>query len=109
MLGPAGGLGVELSARALPLLPGVREQINQGMIPAGAYRNRDAYRQRVAVSQGVPGDLEMLLYDPQTSGGLLAAIPPDSAGRFESEASQRGVNIHRIGRYTDTGLIRGAP
>jgi selenide,water dikinase len=109
MLGPAAGLGVELSVRALPLLPGVREQMNQGMIPAGAYRNRDAYRQRVAVSQGVPGDLEMLLYDPQTSGGLLAAIPPDSAGRFESEASQRGVNIHRIGQFTESGLIRGAP
>lgn len=98
-------LGAELYADALPLLPGVRGQMKLGMIPAGAYRNRDAYTGRVRISEELRDQWEMLIYDPQTSGGLLAAIEPDSAKGFEQEASGRGVDAHRIGKFNETGRI----
>jgi selenide,water dikinase len=109
MLGPSGGLGVKLSLAALPVLPGVPAHMAMGMIPAGAYRNRDAHRDRLHFGQGASEEQAMLLCDPQTSGGLLAAIPPEHAQRFESEAAQRGSAAHRIGVFNRTGRIDVEP
>jgi selenide,water dikinase len=105
MLGPDGALGAEISLGALPLLPGAARHLADGMIPGGAQRNREAYAQRLHVGQGVEEGAAMLLFDPQTSGGLLAAVPPEAAERFEQESAQRGVSVTRIGTFTDTGRI----
>jgi len=105
MLGGSESLGVELSIGSLPVVPGTKRQMELGMIPAGAYRNREAYGARVRFGRGVPGDLEMLLYDPQTSGGLLAAVAGENAERFETEAAGRGVKARRIGRFDHSGMI----
>ena len=105
MLGSAGGLGVELRARSLPLLPGVHAQMQMGMIPGGAYRNREAYGDRVRIPESMRRPWEMLLYDPQTSGGLLAAIAPEAGEGFEAEAARRGVRARRMGVFNDTALI----
>ncbi len=100
MLGPEGSLGAELSLEALPLLPGAVEHLQMGLVPAGAYRNRETYSPRVQFDAAVPEDRRILLFDPQTSGGLLAAIPPEAAQQFEQQAA-----AHPIGRFTDTGRI----
>lgn len=106
MLGGDDRLGADLEAAALPLLPGVAGQMAQGMIPGGAYRNRSTFAPRVDLGPGVDDTAAMILYDPQTSGGLLAAIPPQQAEAAASEAARRGVSFVRIGRFTDTGRIR---
>jgi selenide,water dikinase len=106
MLGGDGSLGARISLDALPILPGVKGHMDMGMIPEGAYRNRDAYRPRVQLADGAPEANEMLLYDPQTSGGLLAAIPPEVAGPFEQESAQRGIQASRIGEFDQSGRIR---
>jgi selenide,water dikinase len=106
MLGSESGLGATIRADGLPLLPGAMEHVQMGMIPAGAYRNRDAYQQRVQLRDSGQDPIEMLLYDPQTSGGLLAAIPVDSADMFEREAAARGVAVIHVGAFDSSGLIR---
>jgi selenide,water dikinase len=106
MLGREGNLGAEILLENLPMLPGVPNQMAMGMIPGGAYRNRDAYQQRVTFAEGIDTTLEMLLYDPQTSGGLLTAIPPDCATAFESALAERGVQAAGIGQFDDSGKIR---
>jgi selenide,water dikinase len=80
--------------------------MEMGMIPGGAYRNRDAYRRRVQFSDSEKAAAEMLLYDPQTSGGLLAAIPAETAGAFERDLARRGVHAACIGQFDGSGLIR---
>lgn len=105
MLGPAGPLGAEVSLSALPLLPGTIGHMETGMVPAGAYRNHEAYGPRVEFAPGVPEDRRILVFDPQTSGGLLAAIPPEESARFEAEAARRGATVHRVGTFTATGRI----
>lgn len=105
MLGPSGTLGVRLSAAALPLLPGVLELIALGLAPAGAYRNRNAYRERVTLGADLPDGLEMLLYDPQTSGGLLLAIAPERAADFQAAAAGREVATIQIGVFNTDGRI----
>jgi selenide,water dikinase len=105
MLGREGNLGASISLDALPILPGVQNHMAMGMIPGGAYRNRDAYQQRVALADGADEGLEILLYDPQTSGGLLAAIPPQCVAAFEEETARRGVPARKIGQFDDSGKI----
>ncbi len=57
----------------LPVLPGARENAAMGLLPAGAYRNRETYQERVHTGAISLGE-DDLLYDPQTSGGLLLGV-----------------------------------
>ncbi len=68
-----------LNASAVPLLSGAFEMAEMGMIPAGAYKNRDYLSGRVQINSKIPLALEDLLYDPQTSGGLLISLPEKEA------------------------------
>ncbi|HEY4760761.1 MAG TPA: selenide, water dikinase SelD, partial [Thermoguttaceae bacterium] len=105
MLGVNTKLGATIYAERLPVLPGVFQQINLGMIPAGAYRNRDAYRDRVRFDTKNTAPIDVLIFDPQTSGGLLVVITPESARRFESLAKDHVVQAHAIGEFNDDGII----
>ena len=77
--------------------------------PAGAYRNRDAYSPRMQIAQSVDDGLEILLFDPQTSGGLLVAVDPAEAGRFEKELENRNSSTTPIGLFNKTGQIAVTP
>ena len=92
-------LGVSLHVAALPILPGVIEAMSMGLIPAGTYRNRQTYLSNLVTQGEVDVDLELLISDPQTSGGILAAIPAENAIRYEQEAAGRGVACHCIGKF----------
>lgn len=60
----------------LPMLPGALELARQGVETGGAAHNRRFASGRISVS-GIPDELVTVAFDPQTSGGLLAAVPPD--------------------------------
>ena len=77
----ASGVTLELELEGLPIIEEALEYAAMGLIPAGAYDNQECYRARVDYGRD-PGELEMLLYDPQTSGGLLIALPPRGARDF---------------------------
>ncbi len=73
-LAGASGMRAEIASAALPLLPDAAEAAAMGLVPAGAYRNRD-YLAAVTFAAGVPEPLRDLCFAPQTSGGLLFALP----------------------------------
>ena len=60
-----------------------------GFIPAGAYRNREYAEAGVKVQEGVSLAMQDLLYDPQTSGGLLFALPEAEAGRCLEQLKEK--------------------
>ncbi len=94
-----GGADVEWSR--VPFMDGVRELAERDLFPGGSRRNHEAYRD--IVDWGGLLELEqMMLCDSQTSGGLLAAIPPENASKFE-KALKGAV---RIGTINGTGSIR---
>ena len=100
----AAGSGVKicLDAKALPLLPEVLEAAAMGLIPAGAYTNRDYLGARVRFDDAVPEALRDVCYDPQTSGGLLIALREDEAPRLLRELQAAGVAAAAIiGHVTD--------
>jgi selenide,water dikinase len=96
-----GGLDFCLSFRDLPILPGSLDLANVGLIPEGTYRNRIAYEDRVQV-EGKRDDGETdLLFDAQTSGGLLLAVPPAKGEEILSAC--RGAGFGRaaiIGEFS---------
>lgn len=63
-----------INSAAVPTLPEAREMASMGIIPKGAYGNRKWLSCSVDVAEHVPLDLADILFDPQTSGGLLIAV-----------------------------------
>lgn len=70
---------IRLFSGEIPLLGGARELAEMGIIPAGAYRNMDYVKPHLHVASSVPQALTDLIADPQTSGGLLIALPAEQA------------------------------
>jgi selenide,water dikinase len=92
------GVAVEVSASAVPLLPGARTLSRAGVPTSGAGRNRDWVGKNVAMDDGVGIDVAALLFDPQTSGGLLLGCSPAKAARLEALFAEDGEPLWRIGR-----------
>jgi selenide,water dikinase len=86
-----------LAAAQLPLLPGARELAAAGHVTGGCQRNRDWLADKAAVAPGVPEDLAEVAWDPQTSGGLLAAVPAADAPRILDALAGEGVVAAAIG------------
>ncbi len=92
-------LGVELFADKIPYFEEAPELAALGMLPGGLYRNKDFYGVHVeGKTEGFIGDV---VYDPQTSGGLLMAIHPDDVLGFETKARSTGLEYWIIGRFLE--------
>jgi selenide,water dikinase len=96
----ASGVAVEIDAASLPLLPGAREAAAAGAIPAGLNANR-AWIESKADLSGVDETTATLLCDPQTSGGLLVAVPERDVTRLLERYRNNGVRAVVVGRVTE--------
>jgi selenide, water dikinase len=85
-------------AAALPALDGALALAAAGVETGGAAHNRRFVRPELTVADGIAPELVVLAHDPQTSGGLLAAIADSSLAAVEGELDARGVPHWRIGR-----------
>ena len=85
------GTGVRLDATAVPYIPEAREFAAIGMVPAGAYRNRDFRSKMVVMSEGFDPLLRDILFDPQTSGGLLIGCAEKQARVLSRQLIEAGV------------------
>jgi selenide, water dikinase len=84
-------LSVEIGATLVPLLPGAAELAGQGLLPAGRYRNEEYVKGRFSMEPAVPRELYDLVFDPQTSGGLLIALPGDQGERLVRSLCDEGI------------------
>lgn len=92
------GVAVRINSAAVPLLPGALECSRSGVHTGGEGRNRDWVGDHVTIDTHVEPDLGALLFDPQTSGGLLIACPSRKAAAFERAFVNEGEPLWRIGR-----------
>ena len=83
------GVTIHLMADQIPYHPEAYELAEMGFIPAGAYRNREYAADGVLVKNGITRALQDIFYDPQTSGGLLMAVPEASAEACLKELKAR--------------------
>lgn len=97
---PAEGVALEVEAAALPLLPGIAEMANMGLIPAGSYANKEHVGRFVTNESPMGRFAEDLAFDPQTSGGLLIAIPQEREKELLKELHAGGFEKSvKIGNF----------
>ncbi len=99
----ASQVALRLSADRMPLLPGALEYASRGIVTGGASRNRSHLQDKVTISDKVTEDMQHVLFDAQTSGGLLMAIAPNEAAEVEARFAAAELPVWHVG-----GVIRGA-
>jgi len=95
----ASGVTLTIEAGKVPVFNGVLD-ITSANRSGGLGSNQDHFAGQVAVQPGVAANRETILYDPQTSGGLLVAVREDAADRVEQALAAAGVRAVRIGVAT---------
>jgi len=101
-LADAGGVSLRLAPRPAWVLPRVLELAAAGTTPAGLHKNRAFYRGQVG-GMMPPEPLELALYDPQTSGGLLIAVPKRRAPGLIGALRRARVWVAELGEVTARG------
>jgi selenide, water dikinase len=94
----ASGTRFIFDAASLEALPGALDLARDGIETGGAAHNRRFVLPALTVGEGVRAELMTLAHDPQTSGGLLAAVPADRLAAVERDLSAAGVEHRRVGR-----------
>jgi len=85
------GTGVRIESGRVPVIAEALELASMGLIPAGAYKNKAFREQMVVFVETVPRVLQDLLFDPQTSGGLLISVSGGQADALVAALRQGGV------------------
>ena len=91
---------IVIDTEKLPLFPDVEMYASMGLIPGGAYRNRE-YANKTGVKSSAVLWKEDVVFDPQTSGGLLAAVPEKDVPYIMEELNAAGLQAGVIGEVTD--------
>jgi len=95
----ASGVTLEIGVDRVGFLPGALDYARAGAIAGGLNNNREFASCAVEAPPGIPREIEDLLYDPQTSGGLLIAMPESDAAEFERSLE----GAYRLGRVLTRG------
>lgn len=93
----ASGVTVEIAVDSVRFLPGALNYSRQGAIPGGLKNNREFVSCALAMDIELPREMEDLLYDPQTSGGLLISLPERDAAALERALPE----AYRVGRIVE--------
>jgi selenide,water dikinase len=92
----ASHVGLRIWADKVPAFAEAMDYAKMGMIPAGAYSNRQFFSCRVDVAPSVSTALLDLFYDPQTSGGLLISLTAHDADKLVSSLREDGNHVSAI-------------
>ena len=99
----ASGVALKIEAGRLPLLPGALDYARRGIGTGGGARNRSALEDSVTIDKSIDEAMTQVLFDPQTSGGLLIALPSDRGSELERRMAADGLDCWRIG-----GVVAGS-
>ncbi|MEE1227598.1 MAG: selenide, water dikinase SelD [Lachnospiraceae bacterium] len=94
-------VAIHLMADQIPYHKEAEGMARLGLIPAGAYRNRKFAEAGVELKKDIPKFLEDIFYDPQTSGGLLIAVPEKEANQFFDQLQAEVPQSAIVGYVTD--------
>ena len=97
-------VGINISSASVPIFSEAAGFTQSGLCPAGLYRNRDFYATSVLFDDKVPVYIQDILFDPQTSGGLLISLVPGKTKRLMEKLKQAGVKEAAI-----IGEVSSAP
>ena len=93
----ASGISIDIDHRQLPLLPGVVEYSREGFCAGGLASNREFFGPKVRIAGSVLPEIQNILFDPQTSGGLLIFSHPDDADGLQKALQSAGIHAVEVG------------
>lgn len=85
----ASNVSIEINSDEVPIIEGAIEMASMGIIPAGMYRNKEYIGKDVDI-KNIKTEIEDILYDPQTSGGLLVSVSSDLAEELIKDMKKNG-------------------
>lgn len=89
-------LSIELDSSSIPVFAGVENYAETGLIPGGLYRNRKYVSERCSFDEKVKPVYRDIIFDPQTSGGLLISLPENDAIKLLDNLKINGISISSI-------------
>jgi selenide,water dikinase len=93
----ASGAGIRFQFNRLPFLKGARKYAEEWTFPGGASDNRQYFGGQVRFAPGLDEESQMLLFDPQTSGGLLLSVPAEKLEALLKRAAERDQKMWDVG------------
>jgi selenide,water dikinase len=93
----ASGVALRIQAGRIPILGGALEYAARGAHTGGELRNRHCWQQKATFQDDISDELASVLFDPQTSGGLLIAASPEQGRELEQQFSLSHLTLWRIG------------
>jgi len=101
----ASGISLKLDFAKIPFVSGARKYAEQGIFPGGAFDNKKHFESNVKFSHAIDEPNQMLLFDPQTSGGLLLGVPREQLDSYVVRAGEMGQATWVVGSVeTGTGI-----
>ena len=85
------GTSARIESAQVPVIAEALEFASMGLIPAGAYKNKEFREQMIAFAETVPRVLQDLLFDPQTSGGLLISVSDNQVAALVTALKDAGI------------------
>jgi len=95
------GVGIRFYLEKLPFLEGAKGYAEDRLFPGGTCRNQEHYAPQVRFAPDIPEEMQMLLYTPETSGGLLIAVPSGKLGELTTLFSAEGQEHWVIGEVVE--------
>lgn len=86
----------QIDSSKIPVIDGVLEYAEMGIIPAGMYRNKEFFDSDIRITNTIDNSLIDVLYDPQTSGGLLISIPERESSTLIDQLKKVGCLSYEI-------------
>lgn len=94
----AAGAALEIELGKVPFVSGARTYAEMGTFPGGGFDNKSYFGPRVKFDAAIDESSQMLLFDPQTSGGLLLGVPRKKLGAFMARAKELSQPVWVIGK-----------
>jgi len=96
-LARASGVGLRFAFERIPFIRGAQRYAQEWIFPGGSYDNRQYFGPHVRFAPEIDEPSQMLLFDAQTSGGLLLAVPPEKLEALFARAAQVGQVLWEVG------------
>lgn len=104
----AGNMTIEVDSSSVPLFPEALSMASMGIIPAGSYANKEYLASKVRFKRSIGPDHEMVLFDAQTSGGLLISASEENGRKMLERCTSEGIPaaiVAQVVAKTDTDIV----
>ena len=102
----ASGVSLKMEFAKIPLISCARKYAEKGCFAGGAFDNKSHFESQVKFAESIDEENQMLLFDPQTSGGLLLGVPQENLESFIARAEELRQPVWVIGRVEAGAGIR---